>query len=42
MVGAAASGVLNTNNFLQVLLSCVLLAVLVYFVRLFTSPRIDA
>lgn len=42
MVGVAASGVLNTSNFPQVLLSCVLLAALVYFVRLFTSPRIDA
>ena len=42
LAGAAASGVLNTGNFPQVLLSCVLLAVVVYFVRLFTSPRIDA
>ena len=42
VVGAAASGVLNTGNFPQVLLSCVLLAVVVCFVRLFTSPRIDA
>ena len=42
LVLAVAMGWLNVGNFSKVLLSCVLLAVVVYFLRLFASPQISA
>ena len=42
LVLSVAMGWLNVGNFSKVLLTCVLLAVAVYFLRLFTSPQISA
>lgn len=42
LIFAVMMGWLNVGNFFKVLLTCVLLAVAVYFLRLFTSPQISA
>ena len=42
LVLAVAMGWLNVGNFSKVLLTCVLLAVAMYFLRLFASPQISA
>lgn len=42
LVLAVAMGWLNVGNFSKVLLTCVLLAVAMYFLRLFSSPQISA